>query len=558
MKKLQFFSFALAFLLVAILVTASTFTVTVETPLGGGNPGEELTGSFKVTNSIGTDTTVTYDLPTLTGPGGDITTDISGTLTVPASDFTTEDFTITVPQMQSGDYLGDLTVTEQGNSSNEESVQFALTINSIKSFAVSTDKIEIFGAEGDTTNDKSITLENTGTEDLTMSFSVDDLTTLEDSDGDKITLYFPNIGGLAVGASESGDIYAEIEEGMEVGTYTATINIESGVIGVTDSFTVEVDVRPQFCPLEADNLILEIDIENPEDEDNVSPGDDINIEVLIDNKESKDKDVVVKACLYDNDGKKVECEESEEKEVEGNDDKTFDFDLNIPIDDSDMDEGTYILYVYAYEDGHKDEICTESTKVIELDFERESHMIVAKSIQILPQVANPGDTVTFIVDLLNIGTNDEDDVYVLIKDTEQLGISVSSEWYELKEYDDEGDNDAVARVSVTLPEDIENGDHRFEVIVYFDGTDFKGYVETVTVTGAEEQITVADDEEDETLSDEQDTASEVTGAVTFYPTSRISSWIGEGTQSTIFWIIGDLVLVIVAIYFVTLIFRNRK
>jgi len=135
-----------------------------------------------------------------------------------------------------------------------------------------------------------------------------------------------------------------------------------------------------------------------------------------------------------------------------------------------------------------------------------------------------------------------------------LKTNEQSNFYDVEAFD-ENDNTATARLSVVIPENAQNKDYRFEVIVFFDdGAESIGYVETVTVTGASEQIVV---DEDETLSDEQEDTSGVTGAVTFYPTSKISSWLGDGKQSTIFWIIGDLVLVIVAIYFVTLIFRRK-
>ncbi|MFH1840292.1 MAG: putative S-layer protein [Nanoarchaeota archaeon] len=549
MKKLQFFSFALAFLLVAILVTASTFTVTVEDPLGSGNPGAELTGAFKVTNSVGTDLNVEYNLPTLTGPSGDINAGISGVMTILASGNETKEFTITVPQMLTGSYVGDLTVTEQGNSSNTGSVQFTLYINPIESLNVLEDSYNVKGQAETTTNTKAISVKNTGTKDLSSVSFTAGSSDLSDADGNLIVVNYPSTKQILVGETKTFDFNADIPKNMENGNYWVDITVAKGV--ASDTFKLNIEVQPELCDITADDSDLRIDINEPDNNEDYYPGDNIEIDVNVDNIGNDDLEIVVEACLYDEDGKEVTCQESDSQDVDENRDEDFSFDLEIPADDEDMAEGDYLLYIFAYED--KDEICTVADDVIDIDFKRENHQVIAKNIQVSPRTVTPGDTVSFIVDLFNAGTKDEDGVYVIVRES-YLKTNEQSNFYDIEAFD-ENDNTATARLSVVIPENAQNKDYRFEVIVFFDdGAESIGYVETVTVTGASEQIVV---DEDETLSDEQEDTSGVTGAVTFYPTSKISSWLGDGKQSTIFWIIGDLVLVIVAIYFVTLIFRRK-
>ncbi|MBU3941175.1 MAG: putative S-layer protein [Nanoarchaeota archaeon] len=545
MKKLQFFSFALAFLLVAILVTASTPTINASATLsnsGAGTPGDVLTGTLVVNNTNATNpVTVTYELFTFTKGSEEFTVNVNGQITgIAAAGTGTDTFDITIPQEEYGTYQGVITVTDIGNPENTINTSVSLTIDYEKSLNVLEESYNIRGQAETTTNTKSISVKNTGTVDLSSVDFTAGLSDLSDADGNLIVVNYPLTGSILVGETKTFDFNADIPKNMENGNYWVEVTVADGI--ASDTFKLNIEVQPELCDITADDSDLRIDINEPDNNEDYYPGDNIG---------NDDLEIVVEACLYDEDGKEVTCQESDSQDVDENRDEDFSFDLEIPADDEDMAEGDYLLYIFAYED--KDEICTVADDVIDIDFKRENHQVIAKNIQVSPRTVTPGDTVSFIVDLFNAGTKDEDGVYVIVRES-YLKTNEQSNFYDIEAFD-ENDNTATARLSVVIPENAQNKDYRFEVIVFFDdGAESIGYVETVTVTGASEQIVV---DEDETLSDEQEDTSGVTGAVTFYPTSKISSWLGDGKQSTIFWIIGDLVLVIVAIYFVTLIFRRK-
>jgi len=163
---------------------------------------------------------------------------------------------------------------------------------------------------------------------------------------------------------------------MENGNYWVEVTVADGI--ASDTFKLNIEVQPELCDITADDSDLRIDINEPEDNnEDYYPGDNIEIDVNVDNIGNDDLEIVVEACLYDEDGKEVTCQESDSQDVDENRDEDFSFDLEIPADDEDMAEGDYLLYIFAYED--KDEICTVADDVIDIDFKRENHQVIAKT-----------------------------------------------------------------------------------------------------------------------------------------------------------------------------------
>jgi len=209
------------------------------------------------------------------------------------------------------------------------------------------------------------------------------------------------------------------------------------------------------------NLVVEI--KEPDNGDDFKFGEKIEIEIVVDNNNEDDKDVIVEAILYNKD--KDDGEEdvkSDEEEIEGKDDLSFDLEMNIPDDYDKSDD--YILYVKAYEDGEEEIQCNYD--IIDLDLERESHDVVINEIEIMPKEINCGGSVQVNVKVENIGTKDEDDVYIRLENPE-LGIDLESSKFELDDYD--GKNEKITkRFSLVIPENIKAKDYSLEGTVEFD------------------------------------------------------------------------------------------
>jgi|GEM_PF-2675169 hypothetical protein len=207
---------------------------------------------------------------------------------------------------------------------------------------------------------------------------------------------------------------------------------------------------------------LEVNIKEPDDDDEFAPREDIDIEVKVDNDGNKDLDVEVKAILYNKDDEdEEESITSDEEEIEDEDSETFDLTLDLPEDLNENDD--YILYVKAYEDGDEDENCNEES--IDIDIEREDHDVRIEEVIVNPNIANCGDLVSISVEVQNEGTKDEDDVSVKVSNN-ILGLNQVSNKFNLEENDDE--DSAIKRFTFTIPKNTQEGNYGISAIVDFD------------------------------------------------------------------------------------------
>jgi hypothetical protein len=129
---------------------------------------------------------------------------------------------------------------------------------------------------------------------------------------------------------------------------------------------------------------------------------------------------------------------------------------------------------------------------------------------------------------------------------------LKSNLFDLKKYDKSG-NDQIETFTFTIPVDAVAKDYTIEAVVYFNNErDTASSFGTLTVqakTGApgEEQPTT----QEQVIAPTTPT----TGAGTYTPTTR-SILSDLGSTKTLF-IIGDIVLVILAVLFLVLIFKKR-
>ena len=214
---------------------------------------------------------------------------------------------------------------------------------------------------------------------------------------------------------------------------------------------------------------LDITIKEPDDEDEFAPLDTITINLDVENADSKDDidDVMVEAFLLVKDvqaGKldRIEKVKSEEIDIESDEDQEFELNLDIP--DSDIDEDDeYILFVKAFEDGKEDKHCGEDQ--IDIDIERERHDVVISKFEIVPEKITCNSILRADLDIENIGTSEEEDMFVSLK-IPQLNLEETSTRFTLEEFD--GDNDVSRTLSLRIPETIDAGRYLITAEAVFD------------------------------------------------------------------------------------------
>ena len=421
------------------------------------NPGQTVTFSVDVSNlDTVNDFTASFSSTALVDATHSVPAPSIGNMNVVKSTTSTKGIDVVVPAVAAGTYAGTLTVSSsQGDSVD---LPYTLTVNPVASYSLDKSSVTLNG-QSSTNTEADVTVTNTGSVDLT-TFSAVYAGDVEDNDGDFLTLTYDYPATLAPGAQGTFTVHIDIEKGMDVETYLGTVSLT--VNSIVKTVSVEMNVMPQICD-EGKTGDLSVSIKNPDSGDDFAPGDEVSIDVEVENTYSKDMDVGVEAILYNMDeDDNIITIKSDVQEIQDGDDETFNLDMIIPSSDVD-DEDTYILYVKAFEDGSEDDNCDYDS--VELNIERDDNMVVFNEMTFTPDVVRAGEKVHVVVEFENAGLDDQKNVFAEIKEPE-LGLDAKSEKVDLDAYD-EADNDYVWQFDFTVPKNAVNGDYYLQAKVYF-------------------------------------------------------------------------------------------
>lgn len=227
-----------------------------------------------------------------------------------------------------------------------------------------------------------------------------------------------------------------------------------------------------------DQIEITVEVENTGSED----VDDVEVTILIlDNKiENNGKDVTKK---FDFDKEKLTSI------GRLRDDDTEEVVFTIDELPSDLDSGTYYMYLMTYEDNNEEEQCrSEIEGDLYFEFEIESvdyeDSIVARGTELVEQLNTycGQENLEITVPIYNIGDDEEEKILVNLYSA-ALGIDS----YEIIEDLDNGDKEVVT-FFITVPEGLTNERYNLDILTSFDWDDDR-------------------DEEDETSYDEQTSES---------------------------------------------------
>ena len=460
----------------------------------------------------------------------------------------------------------------------------------------------VFTGEEDSAPTQTITITNNGNRDfgenelkLVFPNPIDKDKKFEDSDGNKINFKYKIIGTQTIYQSITSNIVslpslsteigsnsleisfqADIQLDIDLDTYSGQLSIQTINPDFVNDFSTNLDsnlfnlvvkVEPEICsdgrlakkvpvsgPNEGNGLRIEID--SPDNDDDFNIGEEFDVEVTVKNKAGEDLEAVVEVILYDLDNNdKIDSWETDSVSID-KDDESDDFTLTIsfPNDDSLDGDGTYILYVKAVDDGNEDEYCNYDS--IQINLNRESDDVIINALTMNPTVIAPGDLMSITIGVENIGKDDQTDVYVKLSNPE-LGLDITSDAFDLKKYSKTSDNDMVKTFTFTVPENAAAKEYYIEAIVYdkkgkqYDNNDLSKVLGKIMIQG--EPVA----EETTTPEDTTPTIDNTnTGAGAYQPTTGSSVWDNIGSTKTLF-VIGDIVLVILAVLFLILIFKKR-
>ncbi len=252
---------------------------------------------------------------------------------------------------------------------------------------------------------------------------------------------------------------------LKFGRYSTTLTASNS----TSNATQTISFIKSFCKagsIGGNLTINSVDISSSGDEDDEwKPLDEIDVEVEVENIGDNDvRDILVEIALFDSQGRNkindIDFENTDEDKIDlgrlnDGDEETVIFTFRVPPD---FDAGSYKLAVKAYSDASnsgENLECTDTsddfgnTIFEDIDVSKEDDegkFIAFDNIRITPSQIACGDTVTLDADVFNVGDEDQDQVRIVLSNSE-LKLDLQQE---IRENLDEGDKTDIS-FTFTVP-----------------------------------------------------------------------------------------------------------
>jgi len=545
-KKISFLGVFL--LLIAVFANAS---VTSENVTDSVNPGEIVSGEFTLLNDYGTNySNVTFELGILGLIEEDVTFNPEIITQFDIDQEETVEFSFKVPEHQeTGTYTGKITVKADDGATvvETDALVFDFDVNEQRAFSISPteDTISVDQGESedlflDITNDGNVIYDL-----VTLTFDLDE--PFEDDGGNQIEVTFDqNDFTLNPGQTKQVTITVTPEEDQYLGYLTENIQViaKAGDIEDLKEFELTVDTTSD---------IVEVELDDDDLDDELEPGDTFHFEIDVENIADYDlEDIEVKVWVIDIDSGSDLSEKASKFDLDHGDvdDVRFDFEVPLSVDEEEFD----IKVRVEGEDKDDSSNKFEVTKIFrnQVDVVKDnSYEVYFDDISLSSTDLRCDSEFRVSFDLINVGDNNLDDMYIKLFINE-LDLEYTSETFNL-DADDEDDRDKSLQFNVRLPSNLEKNSYEMKFYAYDeddDQFDVESYVISVTPC---QGIEDADDEVIVVTSNQDDNQN-----VVFLPTGWAGLGLNQDTWTTIFWILGDIVLVIVALYFLVLLFKKRR
>lgn len=550
MKKLILI---LAFMLIlSYAVTADVTVANVALSAATVNPNSQVTLTITVGNTL--DVAVeTVDLKaTLSGT----TSEALGTISnVILGSPQTATLTLNVPANTApGAHVITVTGTNRANAADTDSLVKDLTINRVVETDLLKDNINVESGMTFTLEDgdaaiATLKIKNTGNVALNNVAVKPEFSSLKDSDDNQITITVnpTTVATIAAGQEATITLTIDVESGFEVGDVKGNLAITANE-GTIPSVPLTLRVSPVVCAVSSTDKDLEIDITEPDDDDEFEPGDEFTLVVNVDNRANDNRRIEVEAVLYNLDADKREEKQSKTIKIDEKEDEDFTFDFVIPEDADDSDE--FELFVRAFEKGEEDVNCNQDS--ISLDIDVPDHKLLIDSFTLTPTVAECGSTVTGSLVLRNLGSSDEDVTVEVLN--EQLKIAQTSSPIEVQE--DRDENVEQVNFRFVVPQNSKDGNYAIEAKANYGG-----------LVTAQKTLTLVNcgstpiPQQPSTESTQTPTATgtqlPVTGSTTFEDKSFFDRFNFEEGIPTSVWVMVNVLLGVLVILVLVWIFRKH-
>ncbi|HLD11251.1 MAG TPA: putative S-layer protein [Candidatus Nanoarchaeia archaeon] len=568
--KLPVFAILCVFLVV-ISVLASITQVSLTWPASGSKlqtePGESVTYTVLVRNTgdelVGNiDVTITdlnYESYVISKP----TTVIPRITNLAVGDDYPVSFTISVPSTAvAGSYKGQIIARyyyESGLASWTDEEDFYLdvvsSINPQSLLSFSKTKLEISSDSGETTNEE-FAIKNDGNVILTNLVINHDFTTteLEDNDGENIILSISptTIASLNPGESRTIDVNIDVDNNYDSEIIEG--NIQVSATQITTSLNLPTTLRIQSGLCEAGQVgDLDISIDDPDDEDEFNPGEEILVKVNVENNADDDLNILIEAQLIEVDtGDVIDSEKSDDIEInDGNDE---DFEVTLKVDEDIDEDNDYKIVVKAYEKGDEDINC--ASEEIDVDLTIPDHKLSVDRFELNPESVECGEKTQARIDIKNLGSNDED--FNLKLRNLDLNYDETTNNLDIEEMGQ--DDEYTESFIIDIPENTPTGDYVFDLTVEYEEDDLEDSVTLgVYCSLPEEETTEEETTEEGTANTIIDTQNppldEDEGTVTTYTSKGFFDDLELGTAA---WIAIDLAVLLLVLLVVVWALKKGK
>ncbi|MBS3161511.1 putative S-layer protein [Candidatus Woesearchaeota archaeon] len=418
----------LLLLLIFVLVfsyTASAALTVNTADISGVEAGSDLLLSITVGSTAETFQNVDVRA-TIQGTAAVVTGSVSN---VAPNSAQTASLTLSVPSdITPGTHTVTVTATDRANAANTVNTQKGFNVLPRTTVEVSQNSaviptLALKAVPGDLQT-ISYTLKNTGNVELSNIRLSTEFSSLEDNDDNLIRLTFTpsTIASLAPGASRSFTVQMDVDSSYEIkdlsGSLVISANIPNGVADLR--VPISISILPSACSSSSRDNNIQLDITNPDDDEELEPGEEFTAVINVDNRDSDDQRITVEAVLYNTEKDKRVTKQSKTIKVDGKEDEDFTFDFTVPVDTDDDD--SYSIFVKAYQKDDEDINCVNDD--VSIDVEVPEHKLVIESFTFSPTNAVCGESVYGTVALRNLGASDERVTLSVVND--QLKISQTS------------------------------------------------------------------------------------------------------------------------------------
>jgi len=318
--------------------------------------------------------------------------------------------------------------------------------------------------------------------------------TISDGKGHNLDLDLNPNGNILISNASSASINISYltSPSFVLGKFSNSFTVYNAA-NSSDSKNITVEFSSGYCnkgrrDRGAESLeIIKIEDKSSDDEWKWKPGDSVDIDVKVrynsdDNDDSID--AIIKIGLYDTVSKSfIEFENDDDSEAEISLDEgtseTQSFSLDVPIDDVEDSSDRYKLYVKVYEDGKESTLCEDvqdrdvSQAYENVKITKESYSVIVKNIETNTPVPC-GEQATIDFTVWNVGSHDEDKVYVKAYHRDLGFLNLTSSTFSL----DEGDSKKVS-FDFIIPINATSKPYDFYITTYFRYSDsskeFKKY-----------------------------------------------------------------------------------